>query len=212
MGHVTHDMWHVTCDTWHVTHGGGWTFSQNVSSLTVTVWVGKWFEDLEENAELLNQIINSNEAVCRTRPASLGLLITTKPYQNTQEQNNKKRKSQPTIPIQGKIISSEWITKAHNKFHMWIPKFLFSVHRLHLPCRIFLGVFSPKKTNKCYKNIFLKEGMNVNTRKANIYIQGKQEYISLLTNNIYLLRSRKIWKLSSFFGLVVNIWPIKAFP
>ena len=107
MGHVTCDMWHVTCDTWHVTHGGGWTFSQNVSSLTVMVWVGKWFEDVEENAELLNQIINSSEAVCRTCPATPGLLITTKPYQNTQEQNNKKRKPQPTIPIHGKIISSE---------------------------------------------------------------------------------------------------------
>ena len=82
---------------------------------------------------------------------------------------------------------------------MWKPKFLFSVHRLHLPCRIVLGVFSPKKTNKCYKNIFLKEGMNVNTRKARIYIQGKQKYTSLLTNNIYSLRSRKIWKLSRFF-------------
>ena len=29
-------MWHVTCDTWHVRRR--WTFSQNYSSLTLTVW------------------------------------------------------------------------------------------------------------------------------------------------------------------------------
>ena len=45
---VTCDVWHVTCDTWHVTRDmtrdtwhvtclGGWTFSQNFSSLALTV-------------------------------------------------------------------------------------------------------------------------------------------------------------------------------
>ena len=68
MWHITCDMWHMrcdtwyrTCDTWHVhvtydmwhrTHGGGWTFSQNFSSLALTIWAGKWFEDLEENVDL----------------------------------------------------------------------------------------------------------------------------------------------------------------
>ena len=31
--------WHVTPDTWHVICGGVWTFSQNLSSLTLTVRV-----------------------------------------------------------------------------------------------------------------------------------------------------------------------------
>ena len=63
MSHVTHDMWHeacdmwhMTCDTWHVTHGGGWTFSQNVSSLPLLVWVEKWFKDLEEKDDLVDQL------------------------------------------------------------------------------------------------------------------------------------------------------------
>ena len=46
MRHVTCDMWHVTCDTWHVTHDmwhmTGSTFSQNFSSLALTVWELKW--------------------------------------------------------------------------------------------------------------------------------------------------------------------------
>ena len=37
MRHVTCDMWHVTYDTWHVTCCGGWTFSQNFSSLSLLV-------------------------------------------------------------------------------------------------------------------------------------------------------------------------------
>ena len=50
--HVTHDMWHVTRDTWHVTHDtqhvtccGGWTFSQNFSSLALLVCDLWYFED-----------------------------------------------------------------------------------------------------------------------------------------------------------------------
>ena len=35
--HLTPDMRHVTCDMWNVTHGGGWTFSQNLSSLALTL-------------------------------------------------------------------------------------------------------------------------------------------------------------------------------
>ena len=59
------DTWRVTCDTWcvtpytwHVTLGGGWTFCQNFSSLALSVWAGKWCEDLEENADRLTKWIN----------------------------------------------------------------------------------------------------------------------------------------------------------
>ena len=71
MWHVTHDTWHVTCDTWHVTRdkfGGGWTSSQNFSSLTLTVCDSWYYEDLEEKDESLN-----DEAVYRTAPATPGL-------------------------------------------------------------------------------------------------------------------------------------------
>ena len=84
MWHVTCDMWHVTCDTWHVTNDmwhvtrlGGWTFSQNVSSLALTVCDLWYYEDLEEKTHGLNQLINesvNDEAVYRTAPATPGML------------------------------------------------------------------------------------------------------------------------------------------
>ena len=66
-------MWHVTHDKWHVTHGGGWTFYQNFSSLALTVWHLWHLVDWEEKERLLNQWIN-NESVSRTAPATPGLL------------------------------------------------------------------------------------------------------------------------------------------
>ena len=48
---VTGDMWHLTRDMWHVTRdmfAGGWTFSQNFSSLALTVYDLWYYEDLEE--------------------------------------------------------------------------------------------------------------------------------------------------------------------
>ena len=62
--YVTRDMWLVTCDTWHVTcdtlhvWGGGWAFSQNVSSLALTVCDLWYYEDLEEKDEIMNESIN----------------------------------------------------------------------------------------------------------------------------------------------------------
>ena len=80
MWHVTHDTWHVTCDTWHVTRDmwhvwGGWTFSQNFSSLALTVCDLWYYEDLEEKVHGLTDWIN-DEAVYRTAPATPGLLNT----------------------------------------------------------------------------------------------------------------------------------------
>ena len=76
MWHVTRDTWHVTCDKWHV--WGGWTFSQNFSSLALTVCDLWYYEDLEEKDHWLTQWINelmNDEAVYRTAPATPGLLI-----------------------------------------------------------------------------------------------------------------------------------------
>ena len=66
-------MWHVTRDTWHVTCLGGWTFSQNFSSLALTVCDLWYYEDLEEKADSLTELMN-DEAVYRTAPATPGLL------------------------------------------------------------------------------------------------------------------------------------------
>ena len=66
----------MTCDMF-----GGWTFSQNFSSLALTVdlW---YYEDLEENADSVNQLINelinkliNDETVYKTAPATPGVLI-----------------------------------------------------------------------------------------------------------------------------------------
>ena len=78
MWHVTCDMWHVTCDTWHVTCLERWTFPQNFSSLALTVCDLWYYEDLEEKAHWVNQLMNesiNDEAVYRTAPATPGLLI-----------------------------------------------------------------------------------------------------------------------------------------
>ena len=40
------DTLHLTHDMWHMTHGGRWTFSKNVPSLTLTVWEWKGVKDL----------------------------------------------------------------------------------------------------------------------------------------------------------------------
>ena len=74
MWHGARDMWHVTCGIWHVTCCGGWTFSQSFSSLALTVCDFWYYEDWEEKAHGPNQSIN-NKTVCRTAPATPGLLI-----------------------------------------------------------------------------------------------------------------------------------------
>ena len=54
--HVTRDIWQVTGDTWHV--WGGWTFSQNFSSLALTVYDLWYYEDLEEKDDSINELMN----------------------------------------------------------------------------------------------------------------------------------------------------------
>ena len=58
MCHVTQDLWHMTCDAWHMTDGVMWTFSQNLSSLSLTVWEWRCSEDLEEKGDSLNKLIS----------------------------------------------------------------------------------------------------------------------------------------------------------
>ena len=71
--HVTRDTWTVTLDMWHVTRLGGWTFSQNFSSLALTVCDLWYYEDILGKGWLwINQSVN-HEAVCRTAPAKPGL-------------------------------------------------------------------------------------------------------------------------------------------
>ena len=48
-------MWHVTHDKLHATHGGGWSFSQNFSSLTLTFLDRQCLEDSEQKDHLLNE-------------------------------------------------------------------------------------------------------------------------------------------------------------
>ena len=71
MGHKWKCQRHLTTENWHVTHGvgGGWTFSQNFSSLALTVWVYWCCEDMEEKGQSINKSVT----------ATLGLLITKGP-------------------------------------------------------------------------------------------------------------------------------------
>ena len=56
-----------------MTRLGGWTFSQNFSSLALTVCDLWYYEDLEEKDDSLNELMN-DKAVYRTAPATPGLL------------------------------------------------------------------------------------------------------------------------------------------
>ena len=85
---VTGDMWHVTCDTWHMTGMGRWTFSQNFSSLTFTVWEWRFvedrqsYDDVSTNHQWMNESMNqsiSDGGDCRTAPATPGLLKILSP-------------------------------------------------------------------------------------------------------------------------------------
>ena len=58
--HMTHDTWHMTHDTWHVTCCGGWTFSQNFSSLAFMVCDLWYLEDLEKKADRLTEWTNES--------------------------------------------------------------------------------------------------------------------------------------------------------
>ena len=78
MCQVTDDTWQVTRDRWHVTLSVGWTFSQNFSSQALTVCDLWNYEDLEEKAHWVTELINDG-GVCRTAPATPGLLNTVNP-------------------------------------------------------------------------------------------------------------------------------------
>ena len=51
-------FWHMTWDTWHVTGVHGWTFSQNLSSLALTTWNWRCFEDIFTKDKWLTQSMN----------------------------------------------------------------------------------------------------------------------------------------------------------
>ena len=76
-------MWHMTCETWHVTVGGSWTFSHNVSSLALTVWVWRSCKDISTRDAWLTHN-NNDKHVCRTALATLGLFIIVLNIKNYQ--------------------------------------------------------------------------------------------------------------------------------
>ena len=68
MRHLTHEMWHWTC-------GGRCTFSQNFSSLAITVLEWRCFENIFKMEESMNELIIIDDRwILRTAPAIMGLL------------------------------------------------------------------------------------------------------------------------------------------
>ena len=59
-----------------MTHGGGCTFSQNVSPPALPVWDRQCLEDSERKDDLMNELLN-DKAVYRTATATPGLLKRT---------------------------------------------------------------------------------------------------------------------------------------
>ena len=50
-------------------HVGGWTFSNNFSSLALPVCERHCFEDLEKKYDIVTELIIRYKGVCRTGPA-----------------------------------------------------------------------------------------------------------------------------------------------
>jgi hypothetical protein len=85
--HLTRDILPVDRDKLQMTRFWGWTFSQNFSSLALTVCYLWYYEDLEEKDEWMNEWMNewiNDKAVHRTAPATPGLLII---YANSKNNN-----------------------------------------------------------------------------------------------------------------------------
>ena len=73
--HLTPDTWHVTQEIWRVSHRGWGTSCQSLRSLAQTVWKSfKKKKDWEKKDLLLTQLLNY-KGVCRTAPATPGLLF-----------------------------------------------------------------------------------------------------------------------------------------
>ena len=57
---------------WNPIHGGGWTFSKNVSSPALTVWDRQCLEDSKQKDDSINESMNY-EGVYGTAPSTPGL-------------------------------------------------------------------------------------------------------------------------------------------
>ena len=88
--HMTHDTWtwHVKCEMWHITRSRGWTFSQNVGFLVLTVW----------ESQSLDKLINY-KGVCRTDPPTQGLLIIYADNGSSPKSKFTKKSSTQTNPL-----------------------------------------------------------------------------------------------------------------
>ena len=96
MWHLRRDIWHVktdivTSDTWHMT----WDTSLEVNILSkcqlpISYSLGVWiFAGLEEKDHRLNQWMG-DEGVCRTAPATPGLLNSFRTWVKQEKKNPQK--------------------------------------------------------------------------------------------------------------------------
>ena len=140
---VTCDTWHVIHDMWRVTYDmlGGWTFSQNVSSLALNVCDLWYFEDFEEKGYWLTEIMNywiNDEAVYNRKalatPGLFNIALFVGAYYN-----GPKFKCQPTrgvgwfsYEIHTKNLKHPWLISKKNlrPFRNYIFKIQWEIHLL----------------------------------------------------------------------------------
>ena len=111
--HVTCDMWHVmTCDTWHVTHDMWLVVWGNIlSKFQLPSSYGLWFMiswRLGGKGWLTHSLTQSinDEGVCRTAPATPGLLIRIQLYPSLTHQSLPLLDSPvPVAPSPGKLAT-----------------------------------------------------------------------------------------------------------
>ena len=76
---LTPDTCHETCDVCHLIHRGLWTLFKHFRYLNLTVWERRSLEDIFTKDPWVSDLINklmSDKGVCRTAPATQGLLIS----------------------------------------------------------------------------------------------------------------------------------------
>ena len=80
MWHVTSDMWHLTCDRWHVIHDTWrWVNILSKFQLSSSNSLGFMIFWRSGGKGSLSKLTN-DKAVCRTAPATPGLLISTQMF------------------------------------------------------------------------------------------------------------------------------------
>ena len=159
-----------------MTGGGRWTFSQNFSSLALTVWEWRCLEDIFTKYDLATQFINQ-KGVCRTAPATPGLLIIKGPYYHNLYKCGRTKNTYVKCAVSYVMCEMWWYTLYFlldpDSMSLWRPPHMGNVH-LILKCLIII-----LNTSTSYTHIWPKV-IRPSRREASITGLEKKNSVCLL--------------------------------